>query len=122
MDLSTFTSWQFMFLTLGIAGITFVLRKLIEYFILENPNMPGDKKSKIWTALVLPIAPMVIGLIFGCLVSGYPYPEGITHISARITLGIVAGLLSGSVYRVIKELLNKQLPEQVQQDKSDNNQ
>ena len=47
MDLSTFTSWQFMFLTLGIAAITFVLRKLIEYFILENPNLPGDKKSKI---------------------------------------------------------------------------
>lgn len=119
MDLSTFTGWQFLFLSTFIAGITLVIRKVIEYYILDNPNLPGDKKSKIWTSLVLPLTPLVIGCLFGWLVSGYPYPDGITHVSARIALGMVAGMLSGSVYRVIKELLVKQAPEALQSDESD---
>jgi len=111
MDISTFASWQFLFLSLFLAGITFAVRKAIEYFILENPNLPGDKKSKIWTSLVLPTFPLVLGLLFGWLVSGYPYPQGVDHVSARIAVGVVAGMLSGSVYRIIKELLYKEAPE-----------
>jgi len=49
--LSIFLSWQFIIFCLGLAGMGFVFRKLIEYFILDmelntKPKTQYKKKNK----------------------------------------------------------------------------
>lgn len=108
--LAIFLSWQFMIFCLGLAGMGFVFRKLIEYFILDNPHLPGNKHSMIWRSLILPIAPVVSGAIAAYLAKGYPYPQGLgTSEYGRVSFGLVAGLLSGLVYRVISEILRSKM-------------
>jgi hypothetical protein len=100
-------SWQFLLFCLGIAAVTFVVRKVVEYFILDNPKMPGTRASKLWRELLLPIGPVVGGALVGLVAAKYPYPEGINSISGRVIFGLVAGLLSGLVYRVLTGMLKK---------------
>lgn len=100
-------SWQFLLFCLGIAAVTFVIRKLVEFFVLDNPKMPGSRASKLWRELLLPIGPVCGGAIVALLAHGYPYPEGINSVSGRVIFGLVAGLLSGLVYRVITGMAKK---------------
>jgi len=108
--LRIFLSWQFIVLTLGIASITFVIRKIMEFFILNNPKMPGSKNSIFWRSLVLPVLPIIIGGIATFLSTGYPYPEllGASEFG-RVCFGLGAGALSTTLYRVILELLRSKV-------------
>jgi hypothetical protein len=108
--LKIFLSWNFMIFCLGLSAFGFVLRKVIEYFILDNPHVPATKQSPIWRSLILPVAPVITGALAGYFAKGYPYPEGLsTSEYGRISFGLVAGLLSGLVYRVINELLKSKI-------------
>jgi len=102
-------SWQFLLLCIGIAAMTFVVRKIVEYFVLDNPKLPGSRVSKLWRELLLPIGPVVGGALVGLVSSNYPYPEGISAASGRVIFGLVAGFLSGLVYRVIAGMLKKSI-------------
>jgi hypothetical protein len=99
----------FIFFCLAISAVTVVLRKVIEY-ILENPRVPTSKNSKIWKELVLPIAPVVIGPVWAFLAPTYPFSEHLTTGNARVIIGLVAGLFSGLVYRVVKAFVVKDVP------------
>lgn len=108
--LKIFLSWQFMIFCLGLAALGFVMRKIIEYAILDNPHVPGNKHSMIWRSLILPIAPVVSGALAGYFAKNYPYPDGLGSSEyGRISFGLVAGLLSGLVYRVVAELLKSKM-------------
>ena len=105
--LQTLLSWQFVLFALAIAAFTFVIRKIVE-FCLDSPNIPTGKMTKtnrFWTELILPILPVILGGGMGHVAKMYPFPEGLTSVSARIAFGLVAGLLSGLLYRVIKGAL-----------------
>lgn len=105
--LQALLSWQFVLFALAIAALTFVIRKVVE-FALDNPNIPTGKMTKedrLWKELILPILPVVLGAVAGFLAKKYPFPDGLSNPSARIAFGLVAGLLSGLVYRVIKGTL-----------------
>jgi hypothetical protein len=108
--LAVFISWQFLFFCLGIAALTFVFRKLLEFAILDNPSMPGTCNSRIWRELILPITPVLFGGLAAYLAKQYPYPAGLVNSSyGRISFGLVAGLLSGLVYRVVVALLRAKI-------------
>jgi uncharacterized membrane protein len=112
MDLlSQLFSWQFMLFCLGIAAITFVVRSTVEhtYVILAQ--------KKIWKELILPIFPVITGALIGAAATSYPYPEGFDSTSGRTMFGLVAGLLSGLLYRVIKSLLTSKIT--ITQEKSE---
>ena len=101
MDLlSQLFGWQFMLFCLGIASITFVVRSLVEHLV------SNFKDAKIWKELVLPIFPVIAGALIGWLAVQYPYPDGFESTSGRLMFGLVAGLLSGLLYRVIKSMLS----------------
>lgn len=104
LSISILTGWQFVLFCLGIMAITWVIRKVVEYF-LEKPSVPMEKTSKLWTELLLPIGPVIGGAIIGFFFKEYPFPEGITSDSARVFFGMVAGLFSGLVYKIIKGML-----------------
>lgn len=98
-----FLSWQFVLFCLALAAITFVVRRFVEYFEKDVPDL------KLWNDLILPILPVFLGGGIASLVTMYPYPEGLHSVVSRGIWGTVAGLLSGLVYRVAKTLLSAKL-------------
>lgn len=105
--LQVLLSWQFIIFSLGIVAITTVFKTIAEY-LLKNVQVIA-KESKLWNDLMLPILPVVLGPMGALLIKGYPYPEGISTGGARFVFGLVAGLLSGLVYRIVKALFNQKL-------------
>jgi len=104
MDLiSQLFAWQFMLFCLGIASITFVVRSSVEQIVT------GTKEAKLWKELILPIFPVIVGAMIGIFATSYPYPDGFDSASGRTMFGLVAGLLSGLLYRVIKSLLSSNI-------------
>lgn len=105
MDLaiSMLFSWQFVLFCLGIAAITYICRTIVEYFL----GVYNKKDSKLWTELFLPIGPPITGSIVAHLFKSYPYPQEINSIGGVIIFGLVAGLFSGLVYKIVKGLLTK---------------
>ncbi len=100
----TLLSWQFIFFGLAISAIVFVLRTIAEYVTsLKKPI----QESGLWKDLLLPISPVIIGSVGAAILSSYPYPENITTSGARIAFGLIAGLFSGLIYRVIKALITQ---------------
>lgn len=109
--LQALLSWQFVFFALAIAAMTFVLKKVVE-FAIDNQSIPTGsmtKENRFWKELVLPISPVVMGAGAGFLAKMYPFPEGIESASARLAFGMVAGFLSGLVYRIVKGTLASKL-------------
>ena len=105
--LTIFTSWQFVIFGLGIAAIVFVFRTVIEYLLVNTKII--SHTSKLWRDLILPILPVIMGVFLSVSVSDYPYPDGISNVQSRFIFGLVAGLLSSLLYRLIKSLINKKL-------------
>lgn len=100
--ITTLFSWQFISFCLAISAVLFVLKTTAEYIMSLWKPIQG---SKLWKELFLPILPVVIGSVGAVVLSSYPYPENITTISARLVFGLIAGLFSGLIYRIIKALI-----------------
>lgn len=96
-------SWQFLLFCLAIAAVLFVIRRIFEY--LMDTRKIDAKNSKFWKDLILPILPVIIGPTAAYIAHQYPYPGGLSSSAARVAFGLVAGLLSGLVYRVLKSML-----------------
>jgi len=108
--LNTLLSWQFIVFGLAVASALFVFRRVIEYFL--DIYFKLDKQSKLyklWSDLILPILPMVLGAVGALSISSFPYPNDLTTTGSRFVFGLVAGLMSGLFYRVIKSLVNSKL-------------
>jgi hypothetical protein len=100
----SFITAQLVFFCLGIFAITFVVKQIIEYIITNWT--PMNKESKIWTNLFLPILPVILGvLVVICVGGNYQYPPGFDSYTGKLNFGLVGGLLSGLVYRVLKSFL-----------------
>jgi hypothetical protein len=105
--LQTLLSWQFVFFSLGVAACVFVVRKIVEYLMANWAA--AAKESKLWTELLLPILPVIMGAGGAVLLKMFPYPAGLTAASGRFVFGLVAGLLSTLLYRVINSLLGQKI-------------
>lgn len=101
--LMQFMTWQFMLFTLTVAGATFALRTVVEYF-LKNPT-----HQTFWENLVLPLFPLLLGGFMGRFMKMYPYPDGLTSVGGHVVFGFVAGMFSGLVYRYLKTMLNAKI-------------
>ena len=91
---------------MAVAATLYVFRKVMEFLL--SYVLPSSKTSwlwKLWNELLLPIAPVVFGVVGALLFKTYPYPDGLTTEGDRVIFGLVAGLLSTLFYRVIKALL-----------------
>ncbi|MCZ2224563.1 MAG: hypothetical protein LC122_13140 [Chitinophagales bacterium] len=102
MSLAILFSWQFVLLCLGISAVVYIIRLVVEYLLQTFHK----KESKLWVAVILPALPIFVGLFFGLKINSYPYPEGVSTLGAHSIFGLVAGLLSGLVYKIVKELIS----------------
>lgn len=100
--LQVLLSWQFILFGLAVAAIMYVIRTIVDYFIGLKTN---PKEIKLWNELFLPILPVLLGAFGADFFSAFPYPDGLTTKGDRIIFGLVAGLFSTLMYRVIKALL-----------------
>lgn len=105
--LSIYLTWQFVVLCGGIAAITFLIRTTIEYFILNNPRLPGNSQSRFWRDFALVILPILLGILFAIFGKSFPYPTPLNEPYSKFLFSSSAGLLSPTLYRVIKALLWK---------------
>ena len=102
---SAFLSWNFILYCLGVSTITYVVRTITEYFAQKFKFMATFIASPFWTELFLPLMPLINGGVIAYFATGYPYPYGISALSGRIVFGVVGGMLSGLIFRVLKGLL-----------------
>lgn len=105
MDNSAFNalfSWQFLLFSLSMFVVTWVIRTISEYFFSVSSKM-------LWEKLLLPLMPIVLGVLVAGIAKKYPYPDGLNSLSARLMFGCVAGMLSGLVYQVVKGVLKSKI-------------
>jgi hypothetical protein len=94
-------SWQLITFSLSVVAIVFVLKTISEY-IISTITKSNPQSSKLWNDLILPILPILIGMVVGFLFVSFPYPDGLVSSSGRFIFGSVSGLLSTTVYRYVK--------------------
>lgn len=100
-------SWQFILFGLAVAALVYVLRIVVEYVLISfniDPKIP-----KWWNDLVLPVLPVVLGPMCSIFIKTFPYPDGLITVGSRLIFGLVAGLLSTLLYRIVKALLSQKL-------------
>jgi len=107
--LQVLLSWQFMLFGLAVAMVVYVLRTVVEY-LASSANFDLSK-SKFWNDLVLPIIPILLGVVGAWMLTKFPYPgftpnaQGIVARGDRLIFGLVTGGFSTVMYRVIKAIL-----------------
>jgi len=107
-------------LCIVIALAVLVSRRIVQAVAKKVARIFPDKWEPYWVELwrenVLPYMPAGMGAAIGWLVEGYPYPGVFAEsVAGRVFLGIVCGLASGLVYRHVKRLAKKKMPEQVEE-------
>lgn len=111
--LAVLLSWQFVLFGLAIATVMYVLRIIVEYVATLVKKSLAN--SQLWNDLLLPILPVIIGGLASYVLKVFPYPSfpagpgGVIPTGDRLIFGLVAGLLSGLMYRVIKSLLYQKM-------------
>lgn len=104
--ISQFITWPFLIFCLGLAAITFVVRRLLE-FVMDRPSIPLDKNSIWWRDRALPLLPIILGGIIAFFAKMYPFPEMIGQSAVgRVFFGLVGGLFSSFAFNYIKRYLN----------------
>ncbi len=116
--LQVLLSWQFVLFGLAIAAIIYVFRLVVQY--VASLLKKDLSKSNLWENLVLPVAPIAVGVIAALLLKSFPYPgftpdaHGVVIRGDRIIFGLVTGLFSTVMYRMIKSMLYQKLQDVVQ--------
>lgn len=105
--LQVLLSYQFLLFCLAVTAFTYITTKVVEYFFSIKGYVAKD--SHIWSNLILPVLPIVLGCIGAVLAKKYPYPVEIVSISGRFAFGLVAGLLSGFIWRWVKALIGSKI-------------
>lgn len=104
-------SWQFVLFGLTITSAMSVVRIVVDYLLELNNKDPS--KSQLWNEVVLPLLPLFLGGIGAVLFKSFSYPDVLVSNDDRIVFGVVAGLLSGLIYRVVKSVLYQRLTDTV---------
>lgn len=103
----TLLSYQFLLFCLAVSTLTYVITVIVDYAF--NTKGYVAKENHLWSDLILPILPIVLGTLGAMIAKKYPYPVEIVSVSGRFAFGLVAGLLSGFVWRWVKALISNKM-------------
>ena len=96
--ISQFFTVNVIVFSLVIWVAVWVLRKVIELYFKKITSYES------WRELFLPVLPVVVGGLLAVVAKQYPFPELFAKsVSSRMFLGIVCGMFSGFVYKLIKK-------------------
>ncbi|SRR5260221_10860729 len=96
-------SWNFLLFSLGIFVMTYIVRTIFEY------SFKKFTASSFWTAICLALMPPVFGGLTGLFAKSYAYPGELHSTFERVIFGAVAGLLSGWIYKIAKDLVKSRI-------------
>lgn len=100
MDFGQFFTVPMALLAIVVWVLVLAQRKVLE---LKWPNF---KENRWWRELFLPLGPAGTGGILAVAIAKYPFPDVLAGSwEGRLFCGIVAGLGSGTVYRILKQFL-----------------
>lgn len=105
--LQTLLSYQFLLFCLAISAFTYVVTVVVSYVFSVKGYIA--KENHLWSDLILPILPVVLGSFGAILAKNYPYPTEITSVSGRFAFGLVAGLLAGFAWRWVKAIIGNKM-------------
>lgn len=89
----------FVMYCLGVFALSLGVRRVVEV------AYPKAKVSLWWTDVILPGVPILLGALIGLVAKKFPFPAPIAVLSGRLLYGVVAGFLSGWVYRMVRGAL-----------------
>lgn len=102
LDLSALLSLPLIILVITLSLLTSGYRYVIENVATRLVPIVPDKWEPwimyLWREVILPITPILLGLVFGYLVSDYSWPVGFENLSGRLMLGGISGLLASWIY------------------------
>jgi hypothetical protein len=101
--LQALLSYQFLLFCLATSAMTYVVTIIVKYIF--HVKKLDYKDSYIWTEMILPILPVFLGSVGALCAKQYPFPGEITSGSGRFAFGLVAGLLSGLIWRWAKSII-----------------
>jgi hypothetical protein len=101
--------------SMTVQFIRFVVERLAKRVSFIFPDKWESFWIATWREYILPTMPIVVGAVFAWLIPTYPYPAIFSaSASARVFFGIVAGLFSGYVYKIVRFHAKNHLPKEVQ--------
>lgn len=71
----------------------------------------GAETNKWYREIFLPLGPIGTGMLLAAFVTTYPFPMGFVALGPRIIYGMVCGLLSAHVYKMVRGFINKKKAE-----------
>ena len=118
--LTSFFSVSTIVFCIVLSFIVLIIRRLVEAAAKKVAKYFPDKWEpwwvEFWREWVLPVLPIVLGVLIAFFVPLYPFPELFAATSAgRIFFGAVCGGASGYVYRFFKFYLKKLLPNNIKE-------
>jgi hypothetical protein len=102
--LTSLFSTAFLAFSIIIAILVLAIRRVVE-LLVSKVVLPKNVKSIVlvaWREWILRALPIITGGFLAHTISSYPYPTEFSSSSGRLFFGIVAGLLSSSIYAFVK--------------------
>lgn len=97
-------SLSFILFALMISGLVFLVKRVVIYG--KTHGWKGFQ-SDVWSKLILPVMPIVVGITLALAFKFYPFPPGLTGASGRFVWGVFAGMVSSGVYTIFKNFLEQ---------------
>ena len=105
--LQALLSYQFLLFCLAISASTYVITIVVNYAVHAKGYVA--KENHLWSELILPILPILLGTLASVIAKHYPYPAEIISASGRFAFGLVAGLFSGFAWRWVKAIISNKM-------------
>lgn len=105
--LQVLLSYQFLLFCLAVSATTYIITVIVNYIFSTKGRVIKD--NVLWSSLILPILPVILGCLGAVAAKQYPYPVEITSLSGRAAFGLVSGLLAGLVWRWVKAIISHKM-------------
>jgi hypothetical protein len=105
--LQALLSYQFVLFCLAVSAFTYVVTMVVNYVFRVKGYIA--KENHLWSDLILPLLPLILGSVGALVAKQYPYPVEIVSASGRFAFGLVAGLLSGFAWRWVKAIIGSKM-------------
>jgi hypothetical protein len=115
-------SWETLVFSLAIFVFSLFLRRALEaVFPTLARNTPLSTAQRVWEMVILPIVPVLVGILIALFVKTWPYPPGLTATGPRVLYGAICGFFSTWAYRVISALITQKFQVTVEDPLKENN-
>jgi hypothetical protein len=109
--------FETLLIAIGIYVIVQVTRKVTELiWPAVSPGTPRTTAQNYWEKLVLPLAPVLVGIVLVWAAPASVYPTWSAHWLWRTLLGTMLGTFDSTLVRVLKAVIERDFKVEVKED------